>query len=45
MTGNLAYYSNPKEDPHMTLREEDDVDSDEDLDLLEYDSNGEAVDA
>ena len=35
MTGNLAYYSNPKEDPYMTLKEEDDIDSDEEDFTLE----------
>jgi hypothetical protein len=35
MTGNLAFYSNPKDDPHLSLKEEEDIDSDEDDFTLE----------
>lgn len=30
MNGNLAFYADPKDDPYLTLKEEEDVDSDED---------------
>lgn len=35
MTGNLAFYSDPKDDPHLSLKEEEDIDSDEDDFTLE----------